>query len=134
MEELEEQVNRTYEFYESCQTYSPESECQRTWLNSNYNSRVERLESLWELRKSYSGGVKKPPIKIIRWRGIAKSVGSERQKIEAKLLCFDPGLTPEARALWEKASGAKQPEPDPKDNDDLQSRMELDLCQRFANF
>ena len=134
MLQLYEDVTKTYENYTSClqDRILSEAFCSSNWLDNNYKQKLERYNFLVNLEKESPG--KKPAIQIIKWRGIAKEVGSERVKIERSAYCFNPELTPQMRAKWERASGEKGPMPDEEDKDDLGEKVEAELCRLYAKF
>jgi hypothetical protein len=138
LDKLQEQTASRYSEYQRCYQdiglVLGKDSCKEIWLNAAYEEQVGRQEKLQELADSQKGGLKKPSIITIRWRGIAKAVGSERAKVEETVYCFDPKLSPESRALWENASQAKHPMPDSEDRDDLMNKVEADLCSRYAKF
>lgn len=132
MNEIGEATNEEYRKYRECFDDLGHESCSRIYLDNDYKEKVERYNVLAELEKTLPG--KKPVIQVIRWRGIAKLVGTERIKLEKSAYCFNPKITPETRAKWEKVSGEKAPMPDEKGKDEMYEVVEAELCKRYAKF
>ena len=128
-------LSETYQEYSRCsQGILGSGRCADIYLSGSYKEKLGRYNELVELEKSLPRKLDKPAVKMLKWRGIAKAVGSERAKVERVAYCFDPNLTPELRGKWESLTERRHPSPDDKNRDDLFQKVEFSLCKEFSKF